>query len=288
MHLRYLITATGLFGSMLFASTAVLAQESSPAASPTPIACTVQPRDPAELATLQATPEAAGTPAIDLISAKPVDDPTLIALQAVVLEADLCAQAGDFDRLAALYSDHAIESGVLDDEAVIIQPGTPAATPPSTNNPPSAPGTVTSAVLMADGRALAFVERGDTIYQVVLVQIDGQWLLDSNEMLADQMIDDSAGGPGTPSDSGDTVPLDVLEAVITQISGITGEEVDTVTIVSYEAVEWNDSFLGCPVAGEYAAQVITPGYRIIAEYEGQQYEIHTDLQGRAVSCVGGH
>ena len=96
MHLRYLITATGLFGSLLFASIPVLAQESSPAASPTPIACTVQPRDPAELASLQATPEAAGTPTIDLSGAKPVDDPTLIALQAVVLEADIVRAGGRF------------------------------------------------------------------------------------------------------------------------------------------------------------------------------------------------
>ena len=288
MHLRYLITTTGLLSSMLFASTPALAQQSSPAASPTPVACTVQPRNPAALAELQSTPVTAGTPVIDLTGAKPVDDPTLTELQTVVLEADLCAQAGDYDRLAALYSDHAIAVGVLDEEQIAIQPGTPVATPSASTNPPAAPGAVTSAVLMADGRALAFVERGSTIYQVVLVQVDGQWLLDSNEMLADQMIDDSGGGPGTPDANGDTLPLDVLQAVVTQISGITGQDIDAVTIVSYEAVEWNHSFLGCPVAGEYAAQVITPGYRVIAEYDGQQYEIHADLQGRAVGCTGGN
>jgi hypothetical protein len=64
----------------------------------------------------------------------------------------------------------------------------------------------------------------------------------------------------------------------------TGDEVTTVTIVSVEPIEWPDSFLGCPVEGGFAAQVITPGYRVIVQLEDEQLEIHTDLQGHAVTC----
>jgi len=87
---------------------------------------------------------------------------------------------------------------------------------------------------------------------------------------------------GTPV--GNTIPLIVLQAVITQISLQTDSDVATVTITEAEPVEWDDAFLGCPVEGQFAAQVITPGYRIVAQFDGQTYEIHTDLQGNATSC----
>ena len=49
--------------------------------------------------------------------------------------AEACAAKGDYNRLAALYSDSAIQTGVLDAAEQPIQPGTPPATP-STSPPP--------------------------------------------------------------------------------------------------------------------------------------------------------
>ena len=54
--------------------------------------------------------------------------------------------------------------------------------------------------------------------------------------------------------------------------------------VSVEAVEWPDASLGCPQPGMMYAQVITPGFRVVLEAEGQTYEYHTDAGRFVVLC----
>ena len=50
-------------------------------------------------------------------------------------------------------------------------------------------------------------------------------------------------------------------------------------LVSAEYSEWPDTSLGNPQGEMFYAQVITPGYKIILEAGGAQYEYHTDLAG---------
>lgn len=50
----------------------------------------------------------------------------------------------------------------------------------------------------------------------------------------------------------------------------------TISVKSAEPVEWNDTSLGCPKPGVMYAQVITPGYRIVLEANGTEYDYHTD------------
>lgn len=57
-----------------------------------------------------------------------------------------------------------------------------------------------------------------------------------------------------------------------------------IQVVQVEEVQWRDSSLGCPQEGEMYLQVITPGFRIVLEAQGQQYEYHTDSGGRFVLC----
>jgi len=54
-----------------------------------------------------------------------------------------------------------------------------------------------------------------------------------------------------------------------------------------EAVQWRDSSLGCPKSGQGYLQVITPGFRIWLEAQGQTYEYHSDTRGNVVSCGEG-
>jgi hypothetical protein len=284
MRVRLLLATIATVGTVVSTGPA-FAQQATPDSAGAPKTCSVEPRSTDEIATLVASPVAGATPEADL-TGNQVDDKTLEEVQNVVLEADLCAQAGDLNRLAALYSDHALQTGVLNDEAVPIEPGTPAVTPTSGDGQAASPPSVSLAFLLNDGRVLAYVERGSSVYQVFLVKVDGEWRLDSGETKADEMIDDSGGAGGTPVDAG-MLPIVVLQAVASEISKQAGEDVANLTIDSYEAVEWNDAFLGCPVEGEFAAQVITPGYRIMATYKGKSYEVHTDLDGNAASCVGG-
>jgi len=47
------------------------------------------------------------------------------------------------------------------------------------------------------------------------------------------------------------------------------------SIVSVEPVDWNDACLGAARGGETCAQVVTPGYRIVAAQGGSRIEYHT-------------
>ena len=61
-----------------------------------------------------------------------------------------------------------------------------------------------------------------------------------------------------------------------------GVPVDEIDLVSYKRVEWPNACLGYAEPGEMCAQVMTQGWLIILEAEGQQYEVHTDQDGKTV------
>ncbi|MGC9466993.1 MAG: hypothetical protein ACP5HS_00240 [Anaerolineae bacterium] len=70
---------------------------------------------------------------------------------------------------------------------------------------------------------------------------------------------------------------------------ILAEQLDVPTaeirLVRYEYVEWSDACLGRETKGSACAQVITPGYRVIFEVDGQRYEVHTDATGQSVAIL---
>lgn len=87
--------------------------------------------------------------------------------------------------------------------------------------------------------------------------------------------------PGVPNSAG-IVANYAAQKLATNL----GLDVDDVEIVSVQRVEWRDSSLGCPRPGQNYLMVITPGYRIILEANGDQHEFHSDMQGNMVQCRG--
>ena len=77
-----------------------------------------------------------------------------------------------------------------------------------------------------------------------------------------------------------------LAAAIAHLSQQTGVPANEIRLISVEARKWSDASLGCPQEGFMYAQVITPGYLIILEAQGQGYEYHTDQQANVVLCQG--
>jgi hypothetical protein len=55
-----------------------------------------------------------------------------------------------------------------------------------------------------------------------------------------------------------------------------------ITVVSVEAVDWPDGCLGVQTPGVMCTMVITPGYLVILEANGKQYEYHTNASGDVV------
>ena len=73
----------------------------------------------------------------------------------------------------------------------------------------------------------------------------------------------------------------VVAAAKADLMGRLGVTEEAVVVQSVEAVQWPDSSLGCPQPGMMYLQVITPGFRVVLEAEGQVYEYHAS-QGRTV------
>ncbi len=76
----------------------------------------------------------------------------------------------------------------------------------------------------------------------------------------------------------------VVDLARQQLADSLSCDLQSVDIVSVEEMEWSDSSLGCPQPGMMYMQVITPGYRVTLEHNGQRYTFHTDRGRRAVHC----
>ena len=84
-----------------------------------------------------------------------------------------------------------------------------------------------------------------------------------------------------------TVPAEAAEVTLVKedLARLLGIAVDQIRVVSVEAVDWPDTSLGCPKPNMFYAEVITPGFEIILEANGQEYAYHTG-GGEYVQCEG--
>ena len=81
------------------------------------------------------------------------------------------------------------------------------------------------------------------------------------------------------------IPVDIppaQRAAVQALAAALGISVDQIKLVSIEAVEWPDGCLGVGRVGVLCTQVITPGFRIVLEANGKQYEYHTSADGSVV------
>lgn len=83
----------------------------------------------------------------------------------------------------------------------------------------------------------------------------------------------------TEPGSEDTPIGPVEEAVIKQLAENLDLEDGDITVVSSETTEFGDACLGVTMEGVMCAQVVTPGYIIVLEVNGIQYEYHASEDG---------
>lgn len=57
---------------------------------------------------------------------------------------------------------------------------------------------------------------------------------------------------------------------------------DKIKLISTEAVDWPDSCLGVSTEGIMCSQVVTPGFRVKLEVNGQQVEYHTNQDASVI------
>ncbi len=81
------------------------------------------------------------------------------------------------------------------------------------------------------------------------------------------------------------VPPAVLAAAKAELATIVGADAAAgAVVVSAEAVDWPDSSLGCPQPDMMYLQVITPGYQVVFEVGGVQYDMRAAASGGVVRC----
>jgi len=76
-----------------------------------------------------------------------------------------------------------------------------------------------------------------------------------------------------------------VQAAIRALAAVLGIPEDQIEVIDLEAVEWPDACLGIIRIDALCAQGITPGYRVILEAQGKQYEYHTNQDGSAVALA---
>ena len=91
------------------------------------------------------------------------------------------------------------------------------------------------------------------------------------------------GASAGPSDAAGQAMVVIAKE---RLAGRLDVDVEEITLVKVQPVEWRDASLGCPKPGVDYIQVLTPGYLIKLEAAGSEYEYHTDDAQRVVTCAG--
>lgn len=69
---------------------------------------------------------------------------------------------------------------------------------------------------------------------------------------------------------------DIVARARSHLAERLGIYTDAIETRSVEAVDWPDACLGITSKGVFCAQVVTPGYRILLEFDGTSYEYRSD------------
>ena len=84
-----------------------------------------------------------------------------------------------------------------------------------------------------------------------------------------------------------SAPDDLVQLVREDAAQRFGTDPASVQVAANQAVEWSNASLGCPQREAVFAQVITPGFLIVVEVDGNRLNYHTDAGTRFVVCEGG-
>jgi hypothetical protein len=102
---------------------------------------------------------------------------------------------------------------------------------------------------------------------------------------------DEPGGSTSPSptaspqplDNG-TVPVELFDAIVDDAATRASVDRAAFTVFVASAVTWSDGSMGCPEPGMFYTQALVPGYRVVLEAAGTQYDYHSDRRGNFSLC----
>ena len=86
---------------------------------------------------------------------------------------------------------------------------------------------------------------------------------------------------GNPS-LNDVLPPEVALNIQNQISQILGVPVESIQLESIEQMDWPNGCLGLPEPEEVCTEVITPGWLLVFNVDGQDYRFRVDQTGTVI------
>ncbi|MDX1687775.1 MAG: hypothetical protein R3248_07310 [Candidatus Promineifilaceae bacterium] len=135
---------------------------------------------------------------------------------------------------------------------------------------------------MDDEQATASPGENDASSEDVIVPAE----VDLSEVTPEAAVEGAGDGeavempaPGRPKPQ-----IAMINQAAQDLAERLGIEADDVSVGAVEEVQWSDSSLGCPAADGVYMQVITPGFRITLQVEGETYDYHTDRSDTVILC----
>jgi len=80
----------------------------------------------------------------------------------------------------------------------------------------------------------------------------------------------------------DVLPPDVALNIRNQVSVILGVPVESIQLESIEQMDWPNGCLGLPEPEEDCTEVITPGWLLVFNVDGQDYRFRVDQTGTVI------
>jgi hypothetical protein len=80
------------------------------------------------------------------------------------------------------------------------------------------------------------------------------------------------------------IPVELFNQIVADAVAKAGVDPSALTVVAASAVTWSDGSIGCPAPGVSYTQALVPGYRVILEAGGQQYDYHVGQRGQFILC----
>jgi hypothetical protein len=102
---------------------------------------------------------------------------------------------------------------------------------------------------------------------------------------APELIRITPGEPGSLV-TGET-PASLLEDILADVVERTSATQEAVVIIRDQEVVWSDGSLGCPQPGVFYTQALVPGYWVVLQVGGEEYDYRASEQGFFVLCEGG-
>ncbi|MGQ0602972.1 MAG: hypothetical protein ACT4QE_14915 [Anaerolineales bacterium] len=80
------------------------------------------------------------------------------------------------------------------------------------------------------------------------------------------------------------IPPELWEKIAADLEARTSANRADFTISRAEAIIWNDGSLGCPQPGVFYTQALVDGYRVVVDWNGQQFDYHAATSGFFMLC----